>query len=107
MDKISFTYKKDDGSVSKRILVQPKFLKESHNYINDFTKENVKYVQGYEVDKAGLNELEAKKYEEIINDYFELAIPTLNDFISEQGLDPKRVMTKTFKKDGISDLNVL
>ena len=67
----------------------------------------MKYVQGYEVNGSGLSESEAKKYEEIINDYFELALPTLDEFIGEQGLDPKRVTTKTFKKEGISDLTVL
>jgi hypothetical protein len=107
MSKIAFTYKKEDGSVSERVLLHPKFIKESHNYFNDFEKENVKYVQGYEVDKNGLNEGELKKYEEIISDYFELALPTLDEFLSEQGLDPKRIKTKSFKKEGISDFKVL
>jgi hypothetical protein len=107
MSKVSFTYKKEDGSVSERLILHPKFLKESYNNMNDFSKESVKYIQGYEVDKNGLSESEIRKYEEIIGDYFELVLPTLDEFIGEQGLDPKRIKSKAFKKEGISDFKTL
>jgi hypothetical protein len=105
MSKISFTYKKDDGSTSMRTIIQPKFLKESSNYFNDFFKESVKYVQGYELD--GLNESESKQYEEAINDYFDLVMPKMEDYLREQGFDPAKVKQKAFKKEGISDFKVL
>ena len=105
MSKISFTYKKEDGTVSKRVLVQPKFLKESSNYFNDFSKENVKYVQGHEI--KGLNESDIKQYEEAINDFYDLVMPKMEDYLREQGFDPTKVQYKTFKKDGISEFKVL
>ena len=105
MSKISFTYKKDDGSSSKRVVIQPKFLKESSNYLSDFSKDSVRYVQGYELEN--LNEAEAKEYEEAINDYFDLVMPKMDDYLREQGFDPAKVKQKAFKKDGISDFKVL
>ena len=107
MSKISFTYAKDDGTSSKRVILQPKFLKESSNYLKDFDKENVQYVQGYEIEKTGLTESEVKKYEEAINDYFDLVMPKMEDYFREQGIDPDKVKQKAFKKKGISDFKVL
>lgn len=106
MKKAQFTYTKEDGSTSKREILNPKFLKESYNYFSDFDKESVKYVQGYELDKTGLTEEQIKKYEEILSDYFELAIPTINEFFSENGLDPKKIQQKTFKKENITNPSI-
>jgi len=107
MSKISFTYKKDDGTTSKRVIIQPKFLKESSNYLKDFDKESVKYVQGYEIEGEGLSESEVKRYEEAVNDFYDLVMPKMNDYLAEQGIDPKKVKQKAFKKEGVSDVQVL
>lgn len=107
MSKISFTYKKEDGTTSKRVVLQPKFIKESSNYLKDFHKDSVQYVQGYEIDKTGLSEGDVKKYEEVVNDYFDLVMPKMEDYLREQGIDPNKVKQKAFKKNGISDFQVI
>jgi hypothetical protein len=107
MEKAKFIYKKEDGSVSDRELLRPVFLKESSNSIKNFDKEDVKYVRGFELKKEGLNNSEIEKYEEILEDYYDLGIPTIQEFFKEQGLDSTRLSEKSFKKQNISNFQVL
>jgi hypothetical protein len=107
MSKIFFKYIKEDGSVSDRELLQPKFLKESYNVYDDFNKPNVNYVQGYEVDKENMSFEEIKEYEDAINDYYELVAKSLNEYLVENDLDPNKLKYKTFKKSNIKDLELL
>ncbi len=107
MEKAKFIYKKEDGSISNRELLRPVFLKESSNSIKNFDKDDVKYVRGFELNKDGLNESDIKKYEEILEDYYDLAIPTIQEFFKEQGLDSTRLSEKSFKKQNISNFQVL
>lgn len=105
--KINFNYTKEGGEESTRTIIAPKFLKESYNSFKEFDKEQVKYISGYEVDKEGLSEEEVKEYEECLIDYFTIALPTMEEYLKDLGLDPKKVNQKAFKKDGVSDLNVI
>ena len=105
--KVSFSYTKDDGSISNREILEPKFLKESFNLYNDFEKENVKYIQGFEIKKEGLTEEENKKYEEVLRDYFDLTIPTMEEFFKENLLDYGRIQQKSFKKEKITNFNII
>jgi hypothetical protein len=107
MEKAKFIYKKDDGSTTNRELLRPVFLKESTNSIKNFDKEDVRYVRGFELNKDGLNESDVSKYEEVLEDYYELAIPTIQEYFKEQGLDFSRLSEKSFKKQNISDFKVL
>jgi len=107
MEKASFIYKKDDGTLSNRELLRPVFLKESTNSIKNFDKDDVKYVRGFELNKDGLNESDIKKYEEILEDYYDLAIPTIQEYFKEQGLDASKLMEKSFKKQNISEFKVI
>lgn len=107
MEKAVFTYKKEDGTSSSRELLRPVFLKESTNSLKNFDKDDVKYVRGFELNKEGLSESDAEKYEEILEDYYELAIPTIQEYFKEQGLDASRLMEKSFKKQNISDFKVM
>jgi len=107
MKKAIFEYKKDDGSIKSRELIYPKFIKESYNSYDDFNKENVQYVQGYEIEKYNLTEEQIKMYEEALSDYFNLAIPKLDHFLSENGLDATKVKMKNFKKTNISNFNII
>jgi hypothetical protein len=107
MEKAQFNYKKDDGTTSDRLLYRPAFLKESANYLKTLEKEEVKYVQGYEIDKQGLTEEQIKQYEEVLEDYFELANPTIQEWFSDSGLDSKRIKQKVFKKEGVTDFKML
>ncbi len=107
MEKAKFIYKKDDGSTTNRELLRPVFLKESTNSIKNFDKEDVRYVRGFELNKDGLNESDVSKYEEVLEDYYELAIPTIQEYFKEQGLDSSRLSEKSFKKQNISDFKVL
>ena len=107
MEKAKFTYKKDDGTSSNREVLRPVFLKESSNSIKNFDKQDVKYVRGFELNKDGLNESDISKYEEVLEDYYELAIPTIQEYFKEQGLDASRLMEKSFKKQNITDFKIL
>ena len=105
--KISFKYTKKDGEESARTIIAPKFLKESFNSFKELEKENVNYVSGYEINREDLSEEDAKEYEECICDYFEIAIPTMEEYLKDLGLDPKKVKLKSFKKSGISNTNII
>ncbi len=105
MEKAKFTYTKSDGTSKERQVYHPKFLKESYNSFSSIDNEKVNYLQGYEKNKDNLSEDQVKEYEEVISDYFELAIPTIEEFLSENGLDPSRIQYKTFSKDKISNLD--
>jgi hypothetical protein len=107
MEKAKFVYKKDDGSTSNRELLRPVFLKESTNSIKNYDKEDVKYVRGFELNKDGLNESDTSKYEEVLEDYYDLAIPTIQEYFKEQGLDASRLSEKSFKKQNISNFQIL
>jgi hypothetical protein len=105
--KIIFDYSKKEGETSVRTILSPKFLKESSNYFKDFEKEQVKYVSGYEIQKEGLTNDEIKEYEECVLDYFNLVIPTMDEYLNDLGLDSSKVKQKTFKKDGISNPSII
>lgn len=105
--KITFKYTKKDGEESVRNIIAPKFLKESYNSFNELEKEQVKYVSGFEVEKEGLTEEEVKEYEESIVDYFTLALPTMEEYLKDLGLNPDKVKRKSFKKDCISRVNII
>lgn len=107
MEKAQFIYKKEDGTTSNRELLRPVFLKESSNSIKNFDKEDVKYVRGFELNKDGLSESDILKYEEVLEDYYELAIPTIQEYFKEQGLDGSKLIEKSFKKQNISSFQVL
>jgi len=107
MEKAKFTYIKDDGTTSERQILRPSFLKESTNSLKQFDKEDVKYVRGYELNQAGLSESEIEKYEEVLEDYYDLAIPTIQEYFKEQGLDASKLMEKSFKKNNIRDFKTL
>lgn len=106
MNKAIFKYKKSDGTVSDRIVLRPSFLKESTNHIKDFDKVDVKYLHGLEISKTGLTPSEVEKYEKLIEEYYSIKFPTLEEFMVQNGLDPVRIQQKSFKKDGISDLEI-
>jgi hypothetical protein len=105
--KVNFDYTKEDGEKSARTILAPKFLKESYNSMKDFDKDAVNYISGYEIDKEGLTEEEIKEYEECVLDYFTIVVPTLEDYLSDLKLDPKRVQRKAFKKEGIDNVSVI
>lgn len=105
--KIIFDYVKKDGEESVRNIVAPKFLKESFNSFSDLEKEQVKYVSGYEIDSKDLSDEDLKEYEETICDYFNLALPTMEEYFKDLGLDFKRVKQKSFKKEGIKNSKLI
>jgi len=105
--KANFKYTKKGGEESERTILIPKFLKESYNSFKEFEKEQVKYISGYEISKEGLTEDEIKEYEECLIDYFTMVVPTVEEYFEDLGLDPEKVKQKTFKKDGVSNLNVI
>ncbi len=107
MNKAVFKYKKDDGTITERVIIRPQMLKESTNFLKDFSNPNVNYIHGWEVDRSGLPGTEIAKYEKLIEDYYTIAFPTLQVFLQSNGLDPKKVLQKTFKKEGIQDLKIL
>ena len=107
MEKATFIYTKEDGSKSNREILRPIFLKESSNSIKNFDKEDVKYVRGFELNTAGLSESEIEKYEEVLEDYYDLAIPTIQEYFKQQGLDASKLQEKSFKKQNISDFKVI
>jgi len=107
MNKATFKYKKDDGTISDRVILRPQMIKESSNYLNDFSNPNVKYLHGIEIEKANLTSSEVDRYERLIEEYFQIQMPTLENFLTTNGLDPKKVKQKSFTKDKVSDLQIL
>lgn len=105
MNKATFTYTKSDGTSKNRLVLEPKFIKESYNSYKEFDKDQVKYLQGYEIEVDGLNQGEIDEYKEAVKDYFDLVVPTLEEFLRENDLDPNKVKYKTFKKENISELH--
>jgi hypothetical protein len=104
MRKVRFNYRKDDGSVSERNLINPSFLKESYNSFKTFEKEEVKYVTGIEISGEVADRNERERYESAVKEYYSDYQMTLSEFVESKGLNPKNVTMKTFKKDGVSDL---
>lgn len=107
MNKAVFKYTKSDGTSEERVVIRPVLLKESSNALKDFSNPNVNYLHGYVVNRAGLPGTEIAKYEKLIEEYFTIAFPTLEQFALNNGLDPKKIEQKTFKKTGIADLKIL
>ena len=101
--KITFDYVKKDGKESVRNIIAPKFLKESFNSFAEFEKEQVKYVSGFEINTEDLGVEDIKEYEETICDYFNLALPTMEEYFKDIGLDYKRIKQKSFKKEGVKN----
>ena len=99
MKKATFIYKKKDGTSKPREIIAPKFLKESFNYFKNIEHASTNYVSGYEIDKEGLSEEEVKLYQEAVETYLEQQ--TLEEILSDVGLDPKRVSIKSFSKSGV------
>ena len=106
MRKARFTYKKEDGSVTERNLINPSFIKESYNSFKSFDKDEVKYVTGIEISSDVVDQNERSSYESVIKEYYSDYQMTLSEFIESKGLNPKKVTLKTFKKDGVSDLKL-
>lgn len=107
MKKAIFTYKKTDGSTSQRVVFKPTMLKESSNYLKEFNNPDVNYLHGYELDKSNLNSTTISQYEKLIDDYYNIKFPTLEEFIEQNGLDSKKIKHKSFKKEGIENLQLL
>jgi len=107
MKKAKFEYLKEDGSKSERTVINPSFLKESYNSFKDFNKNEVKYLTGYEINSENLTNEQIEVYENNIKEYFSDVFMTLGEFLESKGLNPKNVTQKTFKKDGIKNLNVI
>lgn len=107
MNKAIFKYKKDGGTITDRVVLRPQMMKESTNYLNDFNNPNVKYLHGLEIEKSGMTSVEIEKYERLIEEYYQIQMPTLENFLIINGLDPKKVQQKSFVKDKISDLQIL
>lgn len=107
MEKARFSYLKDgEITPSNRELLKPLFLKEATNSLKDFNKQDVKYVRGIEFNKEGLTEEQIRQYMSALEDY-EDAVPTLQEFLAEKGLDYSRLQEKSFKKDKISGFQIL
>lgn len=108
MNKAIFKYKKDaNGAITERVILRPQMMKESSNFLNDFSNPDVKYIHGFEIDKTGLPEWEILKYEKLIEEFYSIESPKLEDFLKSKGLDPSKLKHKTFKKEGIQDLQLL
>lgn len=107
MKKAKFEYLKEDGSKSERIIINPSFLKESYNSYKEFDKNEVRYVSGYEINSENMTEQQLKNYQIIIEEYFNEVYMTLNEYLESKGLNPKNVNLKTFKKEGIKNLNII
>jgi hypothetical protein len=106
MKKATFNYKKSEDSIESRELLNPSFVKESYNKFTELDNKNVNYLTGIEIDKNSLTEQQIKDYEEALKDYFDLAVPTIEQFLLENNLDPKKINIKTFKKEKISNLMI-
>src|ERR1017187_4516807 len=104
MRKAQFIYTKEEKSgetPSNREILNPIFLKESANSLKDYNKVEVKYLQGYQLDKEGLTEDEQTKYIDTLESYINLQKPTMEEYFqSIGGLDHKKFQFKTFKKSG-------
>lgn len=104
MKKVKFQYKKEDGSKSERLILNPSFLKESYNSFKDFDKPEVKYLAGIEIKNEGLTPDQIKLYENSIKEYFSDIYMSLGEYLESKGLNPNNVSQKTFKKEGIQNL---
>lgn len=104
--KAKFKYEKSDGTLSDRTIIKPTFLKESFNSLKDFNRPDVKYLSGYELDRNGLSEQDCEKYEFLLNEYLKIHSESLAQFLTKNGLDPNKMQQKSFKKEGVKDLNV-
>ncbi len=107
MKKVTFKYKKEDGSITNRELLNPSFLKESYNSYKEFEKNEVKYLTGLEIIKEGMSEEQFQAYKNSIKEYYSEIYITLDDYLTSKGLNSKNVALKTFKKEGVKDLNLL
>ena len=107
MKKAKFEYLKEDGSKSERILLNPSFLKESYNNYKDFNKNEVRYLTGLEIKKDSLSIEQIEIYENCIKEYFSDVIVTLQEYLESKGLNPQNVTQKTFKKEGVENLNII
>lgn len=107
MKKAIFNYKKEDGSIKERMVFEPVLLKESSNILQKIDNPNVKYLSGYELNKTGLDDSAVIEYEKIIQQYLNIEFPTLESFLEDNGLDPTKLQKKSFKKECISDLQIL
>ena len=54
-----------------------------------------------------MSDEDIKEYEECICDYFNVALPTMEEDLKDLGLDYKKVKIKSFNKSGISNTNIL
>lgn len=106
MKKATFNYRKEDGSITERHLINPAFLKESYNSFKAFEKEEVRYVVGIEISKDVNGQSEMERYEDAVKEYYSDYQMTLAEFIESKGLNPKNVTMKTFKKEGVSELKL-
>lgn len=104
--KALFKYKKEDGSLSERELLNPSFLKESSNSLKSFEQPSVKYVSGFELQKEGLTKEVIELYKTSIAEYYSNIQITLEEHLESIGLDPKKVIFKSFKKEGIEKLEL-
>lgn len=107
MKKAKFLYTKEDGSKSERMLINPSFIKESYNNYKDFNKNEVKYLSGLEIKKDGLTTEQIKNYENCIKEYYSDIFMTLGEYLESKGLNPQNVMQKTFKKEGVNNLDII
>lgn len=107
MKKAKFEYVKEDGSKSERQIIYPSFLKESFNNYKDFNKNEVKYLTGIEIIKENLTDDQIKVYENIIEEYYSDVFMTLQEYLESKGLNPKNISQKTFKKEGVKNLNII
>lgn len=106
MRKATFRYKKEDGSESSRDLLNPSFIKESHNSYKDFEKQDVRYITGIEISNEIDNKELKLSYEKAVREYYSEVFQTLSEYLESKGLDPKKVTQKTFKKEGVSGLEL-
>lgn len=107
MKKAKFEYIKEDGSKSERTVINPSFIKESYNSYKDFNKNDVKYLSGYEINSDGLSQEQLLAYENSINEYYSDIFMSLSEFLESKGLNPKNVNLKSFKKEGVKNLNII
>lgn len=107
MKKAKFQYTKEDGSKTERQILNPTFLKESYNNYKDFEKNEVKYLSGIEIIKENLNDEQIQAYEKSIEEYYSDIFMTLQEYLESKGLNPKNISQKTFKKEGIKNLDLL
>ncbi len=107
MNKAKFNYKKEDGTVSVREVLRPSFLKEATNSLKDFKDPKVKYIHGMIIQKENLTPEEIIAYEKTIEEYYTLHQITLNEFLEQKGLDPSKLVQRSFFKTGVDELEIL